>query len=53
MVNGLIQGIEVPEGDSTIEFKFQPISIYIGGAVSILTLAIALFVIIKEKRNAG
>jgi uncharacterized membrane protein YfhO len=51
MVNGLIQGIEVPAGDSTVEFKFQPASIYIGGAISLATLLVLLLYIIWERKN--
>ncbi len=51
MVNGLIQGVEVPEGDSIIEFRFRPISIYLGGGISFLTLVIAIYVIIIEKKK--
>ena len=51
MVNGLIQGIEVPAGDSTIEFIFRPASIFIGGAISLITLLTAMLIIIIERKK--
>ena len=51
MVNGLIQGIEVPAGDSVIEFKFCPTSIYIGGVISLITLFIVIFIFIIERKK--
>ena len=53
MVNGLIQGIEVPEGDSVIEFKFHPTSIYIGGVISLIALFAVVFIIIRERKKSS
>lgn len=38
-VNGLIQGIFVPAGTHTIQFKFVPVPFYVGCIVSLLTVA--------------
>lgn len=51
MVNGLIQGIEVPAGENIIEFKFQPVSIYIGGAISLITLCVAILILLNERKK--
>ncbi len=48
MVNGLIQGIEVPSGNHFIEFKFIPVSIIIGAIISALSLLFMICVIIRE-----
>ena len=51
MVNGLIQGIEVPAGVNIIEFKFRPVSIYIGGAISLITLCVGIMIILNERKK--
>lgn len=48
MVNGLIQGIEVPEGDSIIKFEFTAPMVLIGGVVTLITFLLALYIIWKE-----
>ena len=37
--NYLFRVVEVPTGDSTVEFRYQPLSVWIGALVSMLTLA--------------
>lgn len=51
MVNGLIQGIEVPAGEHTITFRYFPTSLLIGGGITVFTLAAAVILIIIEKRK--
>ncbi|MGN7353648.1 YfhO family protein [Paenibacillus amylolyticus] len=46
-VNGLIQGIEVPAGSSKIEFYFYPKILFVGGILSLITLAGIILVILK------
>ena len=51
MVNGLIQGIEIPKGYSIIEFKFVPDIVYIGGTITIITLFLLIFIILRERES--
>ncbi|WP_347707889.1 YfhO family protein [Paenibacillus sp. GM1FR] len=51
VVNGLIQGIEVPKGDSEIEIYFYPKIFYVGAFITLLTLAIMAYLFIKERRR--
>lgn len=51
MVNGLIQGIEVPAGEHTITFRYFPTSLLIGGGITVFTLTAAVMMIIVEKRK--
>lgn len=47
-VNALIQGIEVPSGNSNIEFKFVPKTLISGGIISIITLLVSIYVLNKR-----
>lgn len=51
VVNGLIQGIEVPAGNHEIRFEYVPTLLYVGMAISLLTLAGILIFVRKEKRK--
>jgi len=51
MVNGLIQGIEVPSGAFTLKFQFVPISLYLGIVVGILTLSVSLAMILSKRKT--
>ncbi|MDB5054927.1 MAG: hypothetical protein JWM44_2977 [Bacilli bacterium] len=37
-VNGLLQGVKLPAGNNTVEFKFNPESVYINLLILVLTL---------------
>ena len=50
-VNGLIMGMEVPPGTHQISFRFVPVSLYVGCAITCLTviaLLVALFAVNKK-----
>lgn len=49
LVNGLIQGIEVPEGKHIIEFKFNSPVMILGGILTLLSLVIIIWIIKKSK----
>lgn len=51
MVNGLIQGIEVPSGEHTISFRFIPFSVIIGTLITIASILIAILLIMKDRKN--
>ena len=53
MVNGIIQGIFVPEGTHTVEFRFVPTIFYIGLAVSGLTIVACVSYSIYEQKKYG
>lgn len=54
LVNGLIQGTFVPEGEHLLEFRFEPDIIYICGVISVLTLLISIaFVVIDSSKTKG
>lgn len=51
-VNGLIQGLEVPEGKHEIVFKYEPTSLYVGLLILILTIVYSIvFVNFKSIQN--
>ena len=50
-VNGLIQGIFVPAGTHTIQFKFVPVPFYVGCIVSLLTVAGWIGYLIYDKKK--
>lgn len=41
-VNGLFRGVPVPEGDHIVEFHYRPNAFYVGGLVSLGTLALLM-----------
>ena len=51
LVNGVIQGIEVPPGDHIVKFIYDPLSLKVGAAISIMALLIAFGFIVYEKRR--
>ncbi|WP_294854994.1 YfhO family protein [uncultured Oscillibacter sp.] len=54
LVNGTIMGVQVPAGTHTVEFRFEPVSIAVGGGVTALTLAaIAVFLKRQKKHEAA
>lgn len=54
LVNGTIMGVQVPAGIHTVEFRFEPVSIAVGGVVTSLTLAaIAVFFKRQKKYEAA
>ena len=48
-VNGIIQGVFVPEGTHTVEFKFVPVSVYIGSTISMSVLLIGGSICLLKK----
>jgi hypothetical protein len=51
--NFLFRAVEVPAGDSLVEFRYVPMSLYLGAAVSLLSglaLGAALIVSIRRRR---
>jgi hypothetical protein len=50
-VNNLIPGVFVPGGESVLEFRFVPTSLYIGGGITILTIAIIALVLYNHSRK--
>lgn len=52
MVNGLIQGIQVPAGEHEIQFKYDPTSFKIGSAITASTLIIIVLYFIRDRRKA-
>ncbi len=51
-VNFLFRGILLPPGKSTVEFKYQPRSLQVGGGISIAALAILALLVFRERRQA-
>lgn len=48
-VNGYIQGIELPEGEHEIIFKYVPVSLYIGAAFSAITFVVWWLLCFRKK----
>jgi uncharacterized membrane protein YfhO len=53
LVNGVVQGIEVPAGEHIVKFRYDPWSVKIGVAISILALLSAAFYLLWEKQKAA
>lgn len=54
LVNGLIQGIEIPKGNNIVEFKMQSLSLIFGACISsIAFLLIVLYLIINKIKLKG
>lgn len=52
LVNNVVQGIEVPQGNHQIEFRFTSPSMILGGIISLCTWIIIIFILILERRNS-
>lgn len=56
-VNYILRGLDIPEGEHTVEFKFEPASYYLGNSItligSILTLIIFAGCIWMEVKKGG
>ncbi len=51
LVNKTIQGTYVPEGAHIVEFRYEPISLYIGIAAAIIGIVL-LIIMIRSKKNS-
>lgn len=49
IVNNVLQGTYVSAGEHIVEFKFEPISLYIGAVVSLAGILLLLLIIKKQK----
>lgn len=52
LVNGLIQGINIPKGKSTVVFHFQPNSVFVGAGITAVTLLLLIsysFILRKQQ----
>jgi len=50
--NFLFRAVEVPAGDSLVEFRFVPVSLYVGAAVSVVSgLAFGTALVISARRR--
>jgi hypothetical protein len=50
--NFLFRGVVLPAGKSTVEFRYEPRSVRIGGGVSFAALAILALLVMRERRQA-
>jgi uncharacterized membrane protein YfhO len=41
-VNGAMRGVVVPKGSHTVTMRYRPVSVYLGAALTLLGIAIAL-----------
>lgn len=51
IVNGVIQGIEVPVGEHKIEFKYESRAIKMGGIITLGTIGCIVIYLIKNKQR--
>ena len=52
IANYLFRGVLVPVGKSTVEFKYQPRSFWVGSGVSFAAFAIIAMLVLRERRRA-
>ena len=50
-VNGIIQGVYVPEGEHEVLFRYEPKSFKLGALISVATLLLSIIYLIFEKKN--
>jgi hypothetical protein len=51
VVNGALLGVPIPAGPSAIEFSYRPLDLYVGAAISALTIVIMLAALIISQRS--
>lgn len=51
VVNGLIQGVFVPEGEHSVKFEYIPKQFYLGAGISATTILIIALIIFLKKGN--
>lgn len=51
LVNGVIMGMEVPAGTHQLTFSYKPISVWIGGAISLGTVLILMVAFVLSKHR--
>ncbi len=52
LVNQAYQGAYVPMGEHIIEFKFEPLSLYIGAAITLAGIVLLILLAIRAKAHA-
>src|SRR4051794_38848216 len=50
--NFLFRGVLLPPGKSTVEFRYEPRSVRIGGGISFAALAILALLVVRERRQS-
>lgn len=53
MVNGLIQGIKVPEGEHKIIFRYIPTTLIIGVFILFVTILVSILLIKRDKKTSN
>ncbi|MGI6152824.1 MAG: YfhO family protein [Christensenellaceae bacterium] len=51
LVNGITQGAYVPAGEHTVEFRFEPVSVYLGIALTCAGIALLVLLLLLQKRK--
>jgi hypothetical protein len=51
--DGAFQGLTVPPGDHTVEYRYEPDAVYAGAAVSLLGLAVLGYVMVRRRRSGS
>ncbi len=49
LVNKTIQGVYVPKGEHIVEFRFEPVSFYIGAAVTLTGVILLILLLLRKK----
>jgi uncharacterized membrane protein YfhO len=52
-VYGALRGVVVEAGTHRVEFRYRPASAFIGGFMSLLGLAGAIVLVIRDRRNSN
>jgi hypothetical protein len=51
VVNGALLGVAIPAGPSSVEFSYRPLDLYAGAAISVLTFAIVVGLLLADRRK--
>jgi hypothetical protein len=50
---GAFRAVKVPSGDHRVRFRYRPASVYVGGAITLVTLALLATIFVLSRRGAA
>ncbi len=52
-IEGLLRGVEVPDGNHEVVFRFRPLTVYLGAAISLLSVAGGFICLLILRKRRG